>query len=45
MTLQLKTSEIFLDGKNKLKELKIQYLEILRAFLSMKKRKKIIMNQ
>ena len=31
--------------KKRLKELKIQYLEILRIFLSMKKKKKIIINQ
>ena len=31
--------------KKKLKKLKIEYLEILRIFLSMKKKKKIIINQ
>ena len=31
--------------KKKLKELKIQYLQILRIFLSIKKKKKIIVNQ
>ena len=36
--------EIFLDEKNKLKQLKIEYLEILRIFLSMMK-KKISINQ
>ena len=37
--------EIFLDLKKKLKELKIQYLDILRIFLSMEKKKKTIINQ
>ena len=36
--------EIFLDEKNKLKQLKKEYLEILRIFLSMMK-KKISINQ
>ena len=31
--------------KKKLKQLKIEYLEILRIFLSMKNKKKIIINQ
>ena len=31
--------------KNKLKQLKIEYLQVLRMFLSMKKKKKIIINQ
>ena len=31
--------------KNKLKKLKIKYSEILRIFLSMKNKKKIIINQ
>ena len=44
ITLQLKPSEIFLDKKKKLKQLKIEYLEILRIFLSMKRKKKIIIN-
>ena len=30
--------------KNKLKQLKIEYLQVLRMFLSMKKKKKIIIN-
>ena len=37
--------EIFLDLKKKLKELKIQYFDILRIFLSMEKKKKTIINQ
>ena len=37
--------EIFLDLKKKLKGLKIQYLDILRIFLSMEKKKKTIINQ
>ena len=31
--------------KKKLEQLKIEYQEILRIFLSMKKKKKVIMNQ
>ena len=33
---------IFRQKKKKLKELKIEYLEILRIFLSMKKKKKLL---
>ena len=35
----------FFKLKKKLKELKIQHLEILTIFLSMNKKKKIIINQ
>ena len=34
-----------LDQKKKLRQLKIEYLEIFRTFLSMKKKKKIIISQ
>ena len=40
--LQLKIEQIFLDQKNKLKQLKLEYLEILRIFLRMKKTKMFI---
>ena len=39
ITLELKIQEIFLDQKKKLKQLKVEYLEILRIFLSIKKKK------
>ena len=35
----------FLEKKNKLYQLKMEYLEILRVILSMKMKKKIIINQ
>ena len=38
--LQLNIQDIFLEEKNKLKQLKIEYLEIFRTFLS-----KIIIKQ
>ena len=41
----IKDIRIFLDKKKELKKLKIEYSEILRIFLSMKKKKKIILNQ
>ena len=43
--MQLKAKKIFLNKKKKLKQLKIEYLEILTIFLSMRKKKKIIKNQ
>ena len=37
--------DIFLDQKNEIKQLEIEYLEILEIFLSMKDKKKIFINQ
>ena len=41
----IKDIKILLDEKKKLTQLNIEYSEIIRIFLSMKKKKKIIPNQ
>ena len=43
--LRLNKAELHFRQKKKLKQLKIEYLETLKIFFSMKKKKKIVINQ